>query len=359
MTGVRATLAMVLLGLAGPDGSIEPADAQPQMAPEGDGEFDGTSAEAVEAPLEHRPWAEGVAAAAQARAEELFEEGNLLFEDQFFAQAADKYREGLEYWDHPAMHYNLALALVALDRPLELYEHLGRAVEHGPDVLGKDKYDYAVGYRRLVAQQLAEISLSCDNPEARVSIDGEVVLVGPGQLKKVVRVGEHTVAANLPGHVPYSRRVALSPSQQLELPIHMYTLDEATALQRRWAAWKPWSTLAGGVVVVAAGGIVHWQSQRRFGDYDSDFGGRCGQGCMDGDVPSLTDERVRAEREQQAAVVAYAVGSALILTGAVLTYLNQPKRIRLEGYGGEGETDLAVQPALTTSGVGVQAKLRF
>ena len=64
-----------------------------------------------------RPWAKGVSKERQEAAWEVFREGNALLKDSLFAKAADKYREALKSWDHPAIHYNLALALVNLDQP--------------------------------------------------------------------------------------------------------------------------------------------------------------------------------------------------------------------------------------------------
>jgi hypothetical protein len=62
-----------------------------------------------------RPWVKGVSAADQSAAIELFHEGNGLLKESLFVQAAAKYREALHHWDHPGIHYNLALALLNLD----------------------------------------------------------------------------------------------------------------------------------------------------------------------------------------------------------------------------------------------------
>ena len=69
------------------------------------------------APKAERPWAANVAEDAQKQAMQLFEEGNKLFEDSQHAAALAKYREALKVWDHPAIRYNAAVALINLDRP--------------------------------------------------------------------------------------------------------------------------------------------------------------------------------------------------------------------------------------------------
>src|SRR5690349_6782060 len=92
-----------------------------------------TSASQVRAdpsPGESKPWAQGVPEAKQKQATALFKEGNALLRDSFFKQAVDKYREAITYWDHPAIHYNLAIALINLDQPLEVYASLQKALKY-------------------------------------------------------------------------------------------------------------------------------------------------------------------------------------------------------------------------------------
>ena len=71
-----------------------------------------------------RPWAKGVPEEAQKWAFVLFEEGNKLFENSEHAAALAKYRQALSVWDHPAIRYNAAVALINLDQPLAANENL-------------------------------------------------------------------------------------------------------------------------------------------------------------------------------------------------------------------------------------------
>src|SRR5258706_5080503 len=67
-----------------------------------------------------RPWAKAVTPQEQKLATDLFREGNALLKESLFVQAAEKYREALRHWNHPGIHYNLALALLNLDQPVEV-----------------------------------------------------------------------------------------------------------------------------------------------------------------------------------------------------------------------------------------------
>ena len=94
-----------------------------------------------------RPWAKGVSESDQRRALELFGKGNGLLKDSLFVQAAAQYRAALKSWDHPAIHYNLVLALLNLDQPVEVLQHLEAAMRYGAAPLDADKFNQARAYR--------------------------------------------------------------------------------------------------------------------------------------------------------------------------------------------------------------------
>jgi tetratricopeptide (TPR) repeat protein len=98
---------------------------------------------------------------------------------------------------------------------------------------------------------------------------------------------------------------------------------------RRWAAWKPWVVMGGGVGVAAVGGVFDVLAAHGFAAYDSGFVKlACAQyGCRPLDVaPQLTSRLSRAQLEQQIAVAGFIAGGAAIAAGVTLLYLNQPQR---------------------------------
>jgi hypothetical protein len=64
-----------------------------------------------------RPWAKGVSQDQQRAAIALFEAGNGLLKESIFLKAVENYRKALALWDHPGIHYNLALALLNSTSP--------------------------------------------------------------------------------------------------------------------------------------------------------------------------------------------------------------------------------------------------
>ena len=136
-----------------------------------------------------RPWAKGVSPDEQAAALSLFKEGNALIKDQLWPKAVAKYREALTHWKHPAIYYNLALALVNLDQPLEIYDALEKAMEYGVGPLDSEKLDRAKSTKLLVEKQIGSVEYTIDVQGATLVLDGQEVFTGPGTYKARVRAG--------------------------------------------------------------------------------------------------------------------------------------------------------------------------
>ena len=94
-------------------------------------------------------WALGVSKDDQQRALELFSAGNKLLTDGHFEQAAKTLGDAVHAWNHPAIHYNLALALLNLGRTAEAREHFEAALAF-PGGLDADKVTLARKYRKAI-----------------------------------------------------------------------------------------------------------------------------------------------------------------------------------------------------------------
>src|SRR5687768_13839950 len=129
------------------------------------------------------PWAEGVSDADKQQARDLVREGNQLVKEYQWSDAAEKYRAALQLWPHnPAINYNLAMALLNLDSPLELYKALGKAVKYGVEGMGgsQTKFDKAQSELEKAEKRLARVKLTCTQPGVVVQLDGNQVIACPG-----------------------------------------------------------------------------------------------------------------------------------------------------------------------------------
>ncbi len=281
-------------------------------------------------PEPERPWAKGVPPAKQEKALSLFRDGNAALKESLFLKAAQLYREALQSWDHPAIHYNLALVLVNLDQPLETHQNLLAALKYGASPLDSDKFEQAQRYKALVEKQLAKVEIRCALEGAMVKLDGVELFVGPGHYEGLVRAGLHTIIATHEGYLTNEQSEALAGSSSRVFDLKLLTPDDLTEYRRRWDSFVPWTFVAAGVVVAGGGVGLHLAAKNAFRVYDSEIAGCSVGSTTNGCVPGLdvAATRSRGDTYQALAITAYAVGGAALATGAVLLYLNrlQPYR---------------------------------
>jgi hypothetical protein len=280
-----------------------------------------------------RPWAAGVSEGEQKTALSLFHDGNEQLNDGLFAKAADKYREALKHWDHPAIHYNLALAQMNLDQPIDAYDNLSVSIKFGEAPLqSKDKFDHAKDYLLLLDKQLADVEVSCDKAGAKVTVDGKEAFVAPGRFKTRVRVGKHTFVAEKQGYTTRINAPFVGPGEHFRIELKLFTAEELTRYRRRWdATWMPYAVIGGGVLIGFVGGMLELSAQSSYRQYDSKVMS-CNvdnAGCPTSQVTSLRDS---GDSKRTLGMVGYGVAAGTIVIGGVLAYLNRPQgyQIRAE-----------------------------
>jgi tetratricopeptide (TPR) repeat protein len=306
-------------------------------------------------PAEERPWAKGVSQENQKSALELFRAGNTLLKESIFVQAAEKYRQALALWDHPAIHYNMALALLNLDQPIEVHQHLEKAMRFGAAPLDSDKFENARAYKTLIEKQLSKVELTCEAPGATVTMDGKVLFVAPGRYEGLVRPGRHTIVATKEGHPPTDVSRALLPGEEVKLALKLYTTDELTRYSRLWSAWKPWAVVAGGAAIAAGGAVLHLQARGSYQEFDDRIAA-CG-GCVP--PPDVTDKRTKGDSMQNLAFGTYALGGAALATGFVLVYINRSKPYQISPNDAAAEPAVTVVPLVGRGEGGALATFRF
>lgn len=279
-----------------------------------------------------RPWARDVSDDAQKQALLVFEEGNKLFENSEHAAALAKYREALKIWDHPAIRYNAAVALVNLDQPLAANENLELALRHGEAPFNPETYQQALTYRKLLRGQLAELKVTCAEPGADIALDGATLFTAPGEAARWLLPGAHQLVARKTGYLTATRSLSLLPGKPT---IESLTLQEfgtlPTKTVRRWPTWQPWAVLGGGALVALAGVPLMLDVKSNIVAYDEGIRQSCAGGCPPGVLPqAVTDARDRARTENIVAVSLFVVGGAALASGVAMLVLNQPRAVQVE-----------------------------
>lgn len=307
-----------------------------------------------------KPWARGVSVVGQQRARELFETGNAMVQESLFTQATAQYRAALQYWNHPAIHYNLALALKELDQPMELRQHLIEALKYGPEGLGDDYYRRATRELDVVEQHLAKLIVSCPEPGAVVALDGRRLFLSPGRHTSFAEPGKHLLRATRAGfeNVPHELDLRAARATRVELPL--YRSEDLVQYDRRWPVWMPATVTAAGGAVFLTGALLTWYGQTEVEKYDSDVSRRCENGCSGATAEDLVRDRDRGARYRIAGAVSLTVGGAALLGGITLFYLNRAEPRRIEPELRTVETETAyLAPVLGPDTAGVVGGGRF
>jgi hypothetical protein len=302
---------------------------------------------------------------------QLFHDGNVQLNDGLFVKAAEIYREALKHWQHPAIHYNLALALMNLDQPIEVYDSFQKSISFGAGPLEKDKFEHAKEYMLLIEKQIAVIEVTCNKAGAKVSVDNQEVFVGPGKYGPAkVRAGKHTFVAVKEGYTSRITAPYISSGAPYRLELELYTAEELTRYHRKWEkkTWVPWVVIGSGAFVGLIGGILELSAKSSFNDFDKKIAA-CNMSSMnngcDINSPGLGGVRDSGNTKRTLGYVGYGVAGAAIAAGFSLLYINrrQPYQIRSEDLTNEAaeraEQGVSVAPMVSPEIVGAMAQGHF
>lgn len=307
-----------------------------------------------------QPWYCGVSERDQERALALYEQGNQLFDDSLFGAAVAKYEQAKKHWDHPGIHYNLMMALVTLDRPIEAYHSSVAALRHGQTALEPEEYRRAQDYQKLLRGRIAELTVTCDEPGAVLSLDGKNILRGPGKAVVYVLPGPHELVARKPGYLPTHQGLTLISARPVAVHMRMLPESQALVTTRAWSAWQPWAVIGAGVGVGLAGGVLEWRASENNIAFQKMFHERCliPDGCHAVDITSEMESRQRRHRWYRGlGHGALATGGAAVIGGLVLVYLNRP--LAMENPERQRLLRVSMTPIVTPEARGLSFDLSF
>lgn len=344
------------LHVAYADDAPNPVPQTPQTGEKAD------TGETLQKGGDNRPWAAGVSVAEQKAALLAFREGNTQLNDGLFAKAAETYKSALTHWKHPAIYYNLSLALMNLDQPVEAYESMENATTFGEGPIDKDKVEHAKEYMLLLTKQIASIEVRCDKVGAKVSVDGKEVFVAPGVFKQKTRIGRHTFVADKTGYQTRINAPFIGPGENFRIELKLYTAEELTRYNRRWkATWMPYAVLGAGAAFGIAGVALELAADSTYNDYDKKVEA-CNMNNSGCPMSSeLTDLRASGDMKKTLGFVAYGVAGGAVAAGLLLAVLNRPKAytIRPEELQAEEDKHISVTPMITPTTAGAVVQGHF
>lgn len=279
------------------------------------------------------PWSEGVSAAAQDKALELFQAGNVFFEQAKYTEAVERYEKALASWDHPNIRFNMAVCLINMRQPLVAWDHLTKALRFGEKPLGKKLFSDAQTYLAVLEASLGELTVKSEQPDVKIEVDGVQVLVGVGQKTTRLLAGKHQLVATRPGFVTESRALDLPAGKPITETISLSKTKVEVQVrrenyERRWRWWVPWAVTGSGLAVGLAGTFVYLDARKDMKDYDRALAMHCPSGCGENEIPaSLVNREAAARRKSGIGIGMWSVAGALALTGGVMAILNRPRKM--------------------------------
>ena len=306
-----------------------------------------------------QPWAQNVTDAQKADAQKKLEAGNQLFLSKKYKEALEQYAAATKVWDHPAIRFNMVRCLILLERPIEAFDNLQLALKYGKEPLEENVYNEALGYQKLLANQIGDLEVSCTEQGAEVILDGKKLMTCPNKQTRRLQPGQHGIVATKQGFLTKQLTVFVTGGKTEVAKLELVPLENAAKIVHRWPGWVPWVVFGGGIVVAGIGGFAKYTASEIMADYDRTIARDCaGGGC---DLSNPDDMRARdlnaqydtAITRDRIAITVISVGAAGIIAGGVMLFLNRGQTVydnSAETRGPTGATRLDVVP---TDGGGV------
>ncbi|GAB4568609.1 MAG: hypothetical protein Tsb0020_22240 [Haliangiales bacterium] len=299
--------------------------------------------------IQGRPWAENLSQQQRDEADALYQQGTERIQRLQFIQAAEKLRAALALWDHPGIHYNLALALDNLGETLAAYRHISLALRYQGAALHVSECKQAHVMRQRLRRLLAEISIVCSQPGSVVKLGGQPRCRGQDRVSQLVMPGEYELDITGPDYTRRTETIRLERDQS-----RTFRVQRTPPITN---AWLPWLLIGSSTAIGAMGYILHQDARGDFLAYDAAFVDVCGAGCRDDDPDAPTHVLNRARWKQRFAIGSYIAGSSLLATGAVLVYWQQRKTFEVTEQ--QRGVDITLSPSMSPDSASIHLIGKF
>ena len=279
------------------------------------------------------PWSVGVNDEQKAKAKEFLDAGNALLLEKKYALALEKYNAAVGEWNHPAIRFNIVRCLIQLGQPVEAYDNLQLALKFGAAPLEEAVYNEALAYEKLLANQVAKLSIHCEQPGVKLTLDGQPLPRCPSSVTRRVKPGTHQAVGANEGFLTQIVDVEIVGGTQKKVGIHLETLAASARIEHRWSAWVPWVVIGGGLALAGLGGAVDLSAASDRASFDRVVQQDCRMvKCSDADLDAAhvlgLDKTARTK--SAIAIGFFATGGAAVVTGAVLLYMNRGRTVYRE-----------------------------
>lgn len=275
------------------------------------------------------PWSVGVTDAQKAQAQKFLDQGNALFLDKKYAEAMEKYKAAVGAWDHPAIRFNLVRCLIQLDRPVDASDNLKLALKYGAAPLEEAVYNEALAYEKLLANQIASVTVKCAQPGVKMTLDGQPLGTCPAEELRRVTPGTHQLVGSKEGYLTRTFEVVVIGGKEQKVSLSLDPVEKAARIEHRWPNWVPWVVFGGGFAIAGIGGLLDLTAAQEMDSYDRAVAQTCANTACSPDDLDPSDRKLKdsAETKSAIAVGIMITGGATIATGALMLYLNRGRTV--------------------------------
>lgn len=276
------------------------------------------------------PWTEGVSEENKTQAKDLLAHGNQLLLEKKYVEALEVYQKAITFWDHPAIRFNMVRCFIQLGRTLEAHESIEKALKYGAAPHEETVYNEAVAYQKLLANQVGDLTVSCNQPDIALTLDGKPLAGAcPGTQTTRVLTGEHQIVGTKQGLLTKTVQVVVAAGAPRTIDVKLDPLAKAARIEHRWPQWVPWSVFGGGLAVAGVGILFQVLGQSQMEDYDRWVDTTCTNNCPPGDPrrEQFAHLEDAAELKSTIGVSLMITGGAAVATGAVMLFLNRGRTV--------------------------------
>lgn len=294
-----------------------------------------TSAQAqgrADPPSDGRPRSQPPTEERRACANRHYDSGNRYFQELQFDKAEVAYLAALDCWRHPSVLYRLAVTRIQLNRKIQAYENLLEAMRHGPARFDAETWKQLEDKEKKLRDEIAEIAVVCEEPGATIVIDGQSVvarsnLFGQRTVRRYLLPGEHRVVAVKKNYRKLDQRVVLAPGERATVTLRMFLEKDHWRKQRRWSRIVPGLVVSAGVLAGFGSQLLFNQANAAMSEFDRVLSEVCPEGCPNYVEEFPAELHSRSRNYELGAQIGYVSAGSVALAGAIMIYLNQPRRV--------------------------------
>src|SRR5262249_16068558 len=147
-------------------------------------------------------------------------------------------------------------------------ENLVLALRYGAAPLQESVYSEALAYQKLLANQVGDLELRCEQPDVHLALDGQALAACPTVQTRRVAPGHHLVVATRAGYLTRTVDVVVIGGKREARTLTLVPMSTTARITHPWQTWKPWAVFAAGAGVAAFGGLLQIRATTEMARYD-------------------------------------------------------------------------------------------